>query len=182
LAEDVHVDIEIRNLPDREQALISQEFNYQLLVLNNSNTAADELLITFKLPRQLTYIGEAQGMNSDLQYNSGKKELIWKLPRLEAKGSASRWIKVRGEFSGQAITTAHATSRQQDIDLTNNKDEATVNIITLFVPNVITPNGDGKNDTFEIIGLKAFKRNKLIIFNRFGNEVFKSIDYRNDWS
>src|SRR5690606_22441665 len=61
LAEDVHVDLEIRNLPDRANALISQEFNYQLVVLNNSEVAADELLITFKLPRQLTYLGETQG-------------------------------------------------------------------------------------------------------------------------
>ena len=182
LAEDVHVDLEIRNLPDRANALISQEFNYQLVVLNNSEVAADELLITFKLPRQLTYLGETQGMNTDLQYNPGRKELIWKLPRLGAKESATRWIKVRGEFSGQAMTTAQVRSRQQDIDPTNNEDQATVNIITLFVPNVITPNGDGKNDTFEIIGLDAFKRNKLIVFNRFGNEVYKSIDYRNDWS
>ncbi len=182
LAEDVHVDIEIRNLPDRERALVSQEFNYQLLVLNNGNTAADELLITFKLPRQLVYTEGIQETDKDLQYNPGKKELVWKLARLESKESASRWIKVRGEFSGQAITTARVISKQQDIDPTNNEDQAAVDIVTLFIPNVITPNGDGKNDTFEVVGLDAFKSNKLIIFNRFGNEVFRSINYQNNWS
>src|SRR5690606_160919 len=56
-AEDQLVDIEIRNLPDRRQAMVAQEFNFQLMVLNNSNVAVDEVLVTFILPRSLTYLG-----------------------------------------------------------------------------------------------------------------------------
>lgn len=182
LAEEAQVDIEIRNLPDREKALVSQEFNFQLLVLNNGITAADQLLVTFKLPKQLVYLGGLHREDVDLVYNAAKRELTWELTRLEAKESASRWIRVRGDFSGEALTIARVSSKQQDTDITNNEHETAVDIITFFVPNVITPNGDGKNDTFEIVGLELFKRHKLVVFNRFGNEVFKSINYRNDWA
>nr|WP_199080808.1 gliding motility-associated C-terminal domain-containing protein [Pedobacter sp. ASV19] len=53
---------------------------------------------------------------------------------------------------------------------------------TLFVPNLFTPNGDGNNDAFEIRGLELFAQNDLIIVNRWGNQVYKSNNYRNDWT
>lgn len=53
---------------------------------------------------------------------------------------------------------------------------------TLFIPNVITPgNRDGKNDTFEIVGIEAFDRISITIINRWGNEVYRNDDYRNEW-
>ena len=51
----------------------------------------------------------------------------------------------------------------------------------LFIPNVFTPNGDGKNDLFEIVGLDSYSKAELAIFNRWGNEVFHSASYHNDW-
>ncbi|WP_164108448.1 MULTISPECIES: gliding motility-associated C-terminal domain-containing protein [Sphingobacterium] len=60
---------------------------------------------------------------------------------------------------------------------------ATVNIIIkgLFIPNTITPNGDAKNDTFQIFGLSNFDQAEVSIMDRFGRVVFASVDYRNDW-
>ncbi len=52
----------------------------------------------------------------------------------------------------------------------------------LFVPNLFTPNGDGINDLFEIRGLNLFAQNDLVIVNRWGNEVYKSNNYQNNWS
>ncbi|MCX2576363.1 gliding motility-associated C-terminal domain-containing protein [Pedobacter sandarakinus] len=53
---------------------------------------------------------------------------------------------------------------------------------SLFVPNLFTPNGDGINDVFEIRGLNLFVQNDLVIVNRWGNEVFKSANYQNNWN
>jgi len=52
----------------------------------------------------------------------------------------------------------------------------------LVVPNLFTPNGDGTNDVFEIRGLDRFAQNDLVIVNRWGNEVYKSNNYQNNWS
>ncbi|MBE8722089.1 T9SS type B sorting domain-containing protein [Sphingobacterium pedocola] len=59
----------------------------------------------------------------------------------------------------------------------------TVNVLprNLIIPNVFTPNGDGKNDRFEIVGHEGFDRIDLVILNRWGNEVYSSSDYRNEW-
>ncbi len=53
---------------------------------------------------------------------------------------------------------------------------------SLFVPNLFTPNGDGINETFEIRGLNLFAQNDLVIVNRWGNQVYKSDNYQNNWT
>ncbi|MFZ4456783.1 MAG: DUF7507 domain-containing protein [Bacteroidales bacterium] len=52
----------------------------------------------------------------------------------------------------------------------------------LVIPNAFSPNGDGINDQFVIGGLANFDDAKLIVYNRWGNEVYKSETYRNDWN
>jgi len=48
----------------------------------------------------------------------------------------------------------------------------------IFIPNIITPNGDGVNDVFFI---RNGEGANVIITNRWGKEVFKSGNYQNDW-
>lgn len=52
----------------------------------------------------------------------------------------------------------------------------------LFIPNIITKNGDGKNDFFKIDGLNLFNTNKLQIYNRWGKKVYEQTDYKNNWN
>ncbi|MFM7723599.1 MAG: gliding motility-associated C-terminal domain-containing protein, partial [Bacteroidota bacterium] len=47
-------------------------------------------------------------------------------------------------------------------------------------PNVITANGDGVNDLFEIQNLP--ENTEVIILNRWGNVVFSSTNYQNNWN
>jgi gliding motility-associated-like protein len=49
----------------------------------------------------------------------------------------------------------------------------------LVVPNIITANGDGVNDIFVISGL--VENSKLIILNRWGNTIYQSDNYLNNW-
>ena len=53
------------------------------------------------------------------------------------------------------------------------------------IPNIMTPNGDSFNDAFVIPCLfdtDAFPESEVIIFNQWGDEVFRSEKpYRNDW-
>lgn len=41
----------------------------------------------------------------------------------------------------------------------------------------VTPNGDGVNDEFRIVGLENFPNNTLQIFNRWGVKVFEQDGY-----
>ena len=66
--------------------------------------------------------------------------------------------------------------------------KATLHITVLPVPDMIapqaiTPNGDGKNDTLIFRGLPALNiENRLTIYNRWGNIVFSTGNYQNNWS
>ncbi|MES2555741.1 MAG: gliding motility-associated C-terminal domain-containing protein [Bacteroidota bacterium] len=48
------------------------------------------------------------------------------------------------------------------------------------IPNIITPNYDGINDLLTIDNISLFPENELIIFNRWGNEVFSAKNYSNE--
>lgn len=53
--------------------------------------------------------------------------------------------------------------------------------VTEFIPEAFTPNGDGLNDKFRAYNLKYQKLVDFRIFNRWGKEVFHSIDTREGW-
>lgn len=46
--------------------------------------------------------------------------------------------------------------------------------------NLLTPNGDGLNDAFEIAQLEKFAHNKLMIFNRWGKLLYEKENYQKD--
>ena len=58
--------------------------------------------------------------------------------------------------------------------------EVKITIHDLFVPSVITPNGDGKNDYFKIS--ENIGKVELIIVNRWGNVEYTNGNYLNDWN
>ncbi len=45
------------------------------------------------------------------------------------------------------------------------------------IPNVVSPNGDGKNDKFHIQYIESFPSTRLRVYNRWGNVVFEQNDY-----
>lgn len=61
-------------------------------------------------------------------------------------------------------------------------DEMVIEVLGFVVPQVVTPNDDQKNDTWEILGLDNYGTVKVTILNRWGNPVFVTDDYQNDWA
>jgi gliding motility-associated-like protein len=51
----------------------------------------------------------------------------------------------------------------------------------IVLPNIITPDGNGKNDTWKINSRVDLAGSRLIIFNRWGETVFYEQNYSNDW-
>jgi gliding motility-associated-like protein len=45
-----------------------------------------------------------------------------------------------------------------------------------------SPNGDGTNDTFTILGLEKYPNNQLFVFSQRGNQVFTATNYKSDWN
>lgn len=61
------------------------------------------------------------------------------------------------------------------------RDQVSITVEDVFTPTAITPNHDGKNDYFRIPGLEITEYEEFIVFNKFGNEVFRDEKYEGDW-
>jgi gliding motility-associated-like protein len=51
----------------------------------------------------------------------------------------------------------------------------------ITIPNTFTPNGDGINDTWDIVGLSNYMDATIDIYNRYGEHLFHSIGYSIPW-
>jgi gliding motility-associated-like protein len=51
----------------------------------------------------------------------------------------------------------------------------------LQVMNLITPNNDGANDYFEIFNIETYPDAELLIYDRWGTELYRKKPYNNEW-
>ena len=66
-----------------------------------------------------------------------------------------------------------------------NQDTLNIEVINdfkLFVNNIVTPNGNGKNDTWVIENIESLSSATVYIYNRRGREIYSDNDYKNDWN
>jgi gliding motility-associated-like protein len=60
--------------------------------------------------------------------------------------------------------------------------EVCVSVASDEIPDLITPNGDGRNDQFILpASISSLGAIQLTIANRWGDVVYRSDDYKNDW-
>lgn len=52
----------------------------------------------------------------------------------------------------------------------------------LFIPDLITPDDDGINEAWVINGIENYKKAEVEIYNRWGNLIYYSSPYNNDWN
>ena len=65
-----------------------------------------------------------------------------------------------------------------------NASQVTVTVRpAIRIPNAFSPNGDGRDDTWEIDRIGTFAGNTVAVFNRWGNQVFQTTNYgrANEW-
>jgi gliding motility-associated-like protein len=64
----------------------------------------------------------------------------------------------------------------------SSSDTVWVTFEGINIPTAFSPNDDGVNDVYFIRGLGGYPGSKLFIFNRWGDQVWNSEDYQNDWN
>ena len=63
-------------------------------------------------------------------------------------------------------------------------DDVTVTVRpAIRIPNAFTPNGDGRDDTWQIEFIEQYPDNTVNVFNRWGNKIFSAENYSraNEW-
>jgi len=73
------------------------------------------------------------------------------------------------------------TRNMESLESWSDKFELNVQRPPLEIPNLITPNGDDKNEVLEISYLYWYANPALRIYNRWGAQVYFSSNYQNDW-
>jgi len=86
--------------------------------------------------------------------------------------------------SASPLTTTTYVLTVTDLNGCTNYDSVVVTVIEdfrLFIYNVITPDGNGQNDTWKITNIETFGSADIFIFDRWGSEVYSVKGYQSDW-
>ncbi len=178
------VDLSVTKTSFEAEIFEGDEFEYEI-VIANGDTPATNVVVTDNLPSGVTYISNtvtANSTNATVNDNVSGSAITWTIPTLEAGASITIRVKVKAVTPGTITNTVIIGSDEDDTDDSNNQDDDVNTIKPFHIPNVITPNNDGDNDSFEIEGINIFVSTEITIFNRLGDHVLEQRNYRNDWN
>ncbi|RPD39634.1 Calx-beta domain-containing protein [Chitinophaga barathri] len=163
---------------------IGQEITYRITVRNIGNGPATGVAVKDTLPVQLGLPSGTVTSTGQVNVVEADKVVVWTIGEMTPNASVQLEIRCRITEGGELVAIGEVESVTTDPDLTNNKAEIRLQIDgqDLNFPNVFTPNGDGKNEKFVIGGIEKYPGAKLQVFNRWGGQVYRSNDYRNDWN
>lgn len=178
----ISADISITKRSEARTVLSDQVFEYYLNVRNNGADDANQINIKDALPENLVFESLANPTDGTASYSATERTINWNIAFLGNQKFAELVIKVRSKLPGMVNNTATVTANEPDPNLSNNTSTDRKEISGLRIPNVFTPNGDGKNDTFYIEHLDGFESNEVTVINRWGSTVFQSKGYLSDWT
>ena len=154
---------------------------YELIVFDNNNCwSKDSISIMTKEVPNFNHSADTTvtlGTPISL-YADGFYDFIW-------KDEQNNTVNQKAEFDLIPFET-----QQYSVTATNDKECSTthfinVNVIkdyNLVANDIITPNGDGKNDVWKINYITVYPDCDVIVFNRWGQEVYRSAGgYQNNW-
>ncbi|MGH2643197.1 MAG: gliding motility-associated C-terminal domain-containing protein, partial [Chitinophagaceae bacterium] len=116
------------------------------------------------------------------------------LTRLTASGAQSyQWSNSPGIQNGwtdsvlSIVPTQEATYTVTGISALgcSSQQSYSIQLMTdksLIVNNIVSPNGDGKNDTWFIKNITSFPNNEVMIYDRAGRMIFHQKNYDNQWN
>ncbi|MDD3875543.1 MAG: HYR domain-containing protein [Bacteroidales bacterium] len=88
-----------------------------------------------------------------------------------------------GTISADTSNNGYISDPNDNLDPGDNSEITPVTLTPedIFIPNGFSPDGDNINDFFVITGIEDFPDSKLSIFNRWGNLIYTTTAYQNDW-
>jgi len=172
------IDLGIEKTVDIDAPSIGDTIVFTMIVTNNSNEEATNIIIEELLPNGYEY---ASHVASNGTYDATSQ--VWTIASLAAGDSATLTLTVI-VVEGDDYVNVVEISGQASVDenLANNSATAITFPDCLQIPSGFSPNNDLVNDVWEIACLENYLDNELIIFNRWGTVVYKTRNYTNNWS
>nr|WP_252723752.1 gliding motility-associated C-terminal domain-containing protein [Winogradskyella psychrotolerans] len=173
-----NVDIEIIKTVEPLEAVYGEHVDFTITATNLGTTTATLIEVIDILPQGYDFVSvtTSSGIFDETTF-------IWSISSLNPDSSESL-ILTSSVISSTDLTNLailHSVN-EPDRDLTNNEDNATVEISNcLIIPEGISPNNDDKNDTLVIPCIEDYLGNTLKIYNRYGTQIYEAKNYRNTW-
>ncbi|WP_162996239.1 gliding motility-associated C-terminal domain-containing protein [Mucilaginibacter celer] len=119
----------------------------------------------------------------------GRTTFVQLDPAITGDIASYSWAPVTGlsdpNIRNPVVTTKTTTDYTLTVvSATGCPASATVKVLVLntpIIPNTFTPNGDGVNDTWNIINLADYANATIDIYNRYGINLYHSIGYTKPW-
>lgn len=164
---------------------VNNVLTFTITATNNGPDKATGVVVQDRLQSML---GRPLALNASAgtaAYDIAAATINWQIPELASGASATLTFTVKLLSADDIANTATISGNEKDPDVSDNTSVIGPIKVTgedIFIPNVVTPNGDGKNDNFVIPGLSKFPGSSLFIYNRWGNQVYQSKNYDNKWN
>lgn len=174
-------DMMVTKTSENRALKLNDSFDYIIVVKNNGTDRATNIKVTDELPTEVEFQQLTPTAGSNARYSLATRTVIWEIDALENGASADLRIKTKALQPGVIHNTAKVSADQEDPNPANNISTTKTSVAGIIIPNVFTPNGDAKNDTFEIPGIALFE-NEITILNRWGGTVYFKKGYQNEWT
>ncbi|MBC9932683.1 DUF7507 domain-containing protein [Chitinophaga qingshengii] len=162
--------------------VIAKRIGYKIEVSNHGPNTATGVVVTDVLPVALGVPVDIMVTKGEAHYDATSRSIIWTIGDVSTTDALTLTYTVQIISGGSILNTATIQGNENDPAPGSNTSVVTITAgDEIFIPNVITPNGDGKNDRFVILGLGKYPGSGLFIYNRWGNMVYQSKDYDNKW-
>lgn len=111
----------------------------------------------------------------------GGVDYVWSGPAGFSSDEQNPLVTNDADFANSGLYTLTVIDANSCLGYDSTYVDVTNNSECLFIPNLITPDKDGNNETWVIYGIDKYLDAEVEIYNRWGNMVFKASPYLNDW-
>lgn len=175
------VDMMITKTAELKVVGLNEAFEYNLSIKNNGPSTATLIKVTDALPVDLSFDQLITPDAGTATYTESTRTIVWDIPKMNNGEVNNLKIRVKAVRPGMIKNTGTVLALEPDPILSNNTSTVAKSIVGLMIPDIITPNGDGKNDLFVIPGLSDYQSNELVVMNRWGSPVYRKSGYLQDW-
>ena len=173
---------EIKEINDFDAEFFTKEYGnfnvtWTITVKEHNCSASKSVNVTFlEIPKAFAGNDTVIYSNS-IVLNAGKPEPftgLWEVLNGNCKieNPLLNNSTARGLTKGETILLWTVTN-----NICSDNDTITILYNDMRFPTAFSPNGDGKNDTFVILGASEVKNNTFIVFDKNGNVIYKENDY-----
>ena len=159
---------------------VNQSGTYKVVGFTGNACSSEDSIIVNTVPKPIANAGD------DVAINLGQKTILQGSGGVNYSWTPADFLSDEFAQNPEASPNRSTSYILTVLDINGCRDTDTVEVTvdinsTIPVHNMLTPNGDGYNDKWDLTNVPGIETASVHVFNRWGWEVYKSDDYKHDW-